>query len=61
MTFVDEVGTPERLSGGPFAEPLTFQWSILYLWQKQSTFNLEPEEPRKSYEKIGRVTAIILI
>ena len=32
MTF-DEVGAPARLSGGPSPEPLTFQWSILYLWQ----------------------------
>ena len=27
----------------------------------QSTLDLEPEEPRKGYEKIGRVTVIILI
>ena len=27
----------------------------------QSTFDLEPEEPRKRYMRIGRVTAIILI
>ena len=27
----------------------------------QSTFDLEPEEPRKRYEKNGRFTAIILV
>ena len=31
MTF-DEVGAPARLSGGP-SPALTFQWSILSLWQ----------------------------
>ena len=41
----DEVGAPAHLSGGPSA----------------ATFDLEPEEPRKRYEKNGRVTAIILV
>ena len=52
MTF-DEVGAPARLSGGP-----SIATNILTI---QSTFDLEPEEPRKRYEKNGRVTAIILI
>ena len=54
MTF-DEVGAPARLSGGPFPVVHTLLMAI------QSTFDLEPEEPRKRYEKNGRVTAIILV
>ena len=57
MTF-DEVGAPARLSGGPSpVQPLTFQWSMAI----QATFDLEPEEPRKRYEKNGRAMAIILV
>ena len=59
MTF-DKVGAPARLSGGP--SPAT---NILVvhtlLMAIQSSFDLEPEEPRNRYEKNGRVTAIILV
>ena len=59
MTF-DEVGAPARLSGGP--SPATnipvVHTSFMAI---QSTFDLEPKEPRKRYEKNGRVTAIILV
>ena len=59
MTF-DEVGAPARLSGGP--SPAT-NIPVVHtlLMAIQSRFDLEPEEPRKGYEKNRRVTAIILI
>ena len=59
MTF-DEVGAPARLSGGP--SPAT-NIPVVHtlLMAIQSTFDLEPEEPRKWYEKNGRVTAIIFV
>ena len=59
MTF-DEVGAPARLSGGP--SPAT-NIPVVHtlLMAIQSTFDLEPEEPRKRYEKNRRVTAIILV
>ena len=59
MTF-DEVGAPARLSGGP--SPAT-NIPVVHtlLMAIQSTFDLEPEEPRKRYEKNGRVTAIIFV
>ena len=59
MTF-DEVGAPARLSGGP--SPAT-NIPVVHtlLMAIQSTFDLEPEETRKKYEKNGRVTAIILV
>ena len=59
MTF-DEIGAPVRLSGGP--SPATnipvFHTLLMVI---QSNFDLEPEEPRKRYEKNRRVTAIILV
>ena len=57
MTF-DEVGAPVRLSSGP--SPAT-NIPVVHtlLMEIQSTFELQPEEPRK-YEKNGRVTMIIL-
>ena len=57
MTF-DEVGAPARLSGRP--SPAT-NIPVLHtlLMAIQSTFDFEPVEPRKRYEKDGRVTAII--
>ena len=59
MTF-DEVGAPARLSGGP--SPAT-NIPVVHtlLMAIQSTFDLEPEEPQKRYEKNGRVTAIIFV
>ena len=59
MTF-DEVGAPARLSDGP--SPAT-NIPVVHtlLMAIQSTFDLEPDEPRKRYEKNGRVTAIILV
>ena len=59
MTF-DEVGVPARLSGGP--SPAT-NIPVVHtlLMAIQSSFDLEPEEPRKRHEKNGRVTAIILV
>ena len=59
MTF-DEVGAPARLSGGP--SPAT-NIPVVHtvLMAIQSTFDLEPEEPRERYEKNGRVAAIILV
>ena len=59
MTF-DEVGAPARLSGGP--SPAT-NIPVVHtlLMAMQSTFYLDPMEPRKRYEKDGRVTAIILV
>ena len=70
MTF-DEVGAPARLCGGP--SPAT-NIPVVHtlLMAIQSTSDLEPrslekrgaskkEEPRKRYEKNGRVTAIIRV
>ena len=59
MTF-DEVGALVRLSGGP--SPAT-NIPVVHtlLMAIQSTFDLEPEEPRKRYDKNGKVTAIILV
>ena len=55
-----EVGAPARLCGG--SSPSTnFLVGHTLLLAIQSTFDLEPEEPRKRYEKNGRVTAIILV
>ena len=56
MTF-DEVGAQMHLSGGP--SPAT-NIPVVHM-AIESTFDLEPEEPRKKYEKNGRVTAIILV
>ena len=52
MTF-DEVGAPARLSGGP--SPAT-NIPVVHtlLMAIQSTRDLEPQEPRKRYEKNGR-------
>ena len=49
LTF-DEVGAPEHLSGGP--SPAT-NIPVVHtlLMTIQSTFNLEPGEARKRYEK----------
>ena len=49
-----------RVSGGPSAATNIPVVHTL-LMATQSTFDYEPEEPRKGYEKIGRVTAIILV
>ena len=59
MTF-DEVGAPARLSGGP--SPAT-NIPVVHtlLMAIHSTFDFEPKEPRKRYEKNGRVTAIVLV
>ena len=59
MTF-DEVGAPARLSGSP--SPAT-NIPVVHtlLMAIQLTFDLEPEEPQKRYEKNGRAMAIILI
>ena len=59
MTF-DEVRAPARLSGGP--SPAT-NIPVVHtlLMAIQSTFDLEPEEPWKRYEKNGRVTAILFV
>ena len=56
----NEVGAPARLSGGP--SPAT-NIPVVHtlLMARQSTFDLEPEKPRKIYEKNGRVTAIIVV
>ena len=55
MTF-DEVGAPAHLSGGP--SPAT-NIPVVHtlLMAIQATFDLEPEEPQKRYEKNGRITA----
>ena len=59
-TTFDEVGAPARLSGGPsIATNIPVVHTLLM--SIQSTSDLEPEEPRKEYEKIGRVTAIIFV
>ena len=57
---IDEVGAPVCLSDGP--SPAT-NIPVIHtlLVTIQSTFDLEFEEPRKWYEKNGRVTAIIVI
>ena len=49
MTF-DEVGAPARLSGGP--SPAT-NIPVVHtlLMAIQSTFDLEPEKPRKRYDR----------
>ena len=60
MTF-DEVGVPARLSGGPSPVTNVPVVHTLLMMAIQSTFDLEPEEPRKGYEKNGRVTAIIRV
>ena len=61
MTF-DEVGAPVRLSGGRTpATNIPVVYTLLILMAIQSTFDLEPEKPRKRNEKNGRVTAIILV
>ena len=59
MTF-DEVGAPAHLSGGP--SPAT-NIPVVHtlLMAIESTFDLEPEEPRKRYEKNERVIAIVLV
>ena len=59
MTF-DEVGAPVRLSGGP--SPAT-NIPVVHtlLMAIQSSFDLEPEEPRKRYENNRSVTAIIFV
>ena len=51
MTF-DEVGALARLSGGPSAAT---NISVVHtlLMVIQPTFDLEPEKPRKRYEKTG--------
>ena len=59
MTF-DEVGAPSRLSGGPSPATNTPVVHTL-LMAIQSSFDLEPEEPRKRYEKNARVISIILV
>ena len=58
--LVDEVGAPVRLSGGSSTITNILVVHTL-LMAIQSTFDLEPKEPRKGFEKIGRVTVIILI
>ena len=59
MTF-DEVRAPAHLSGGPSPATNTPVVHTL-LMAIQPTFGLEPEEPRKRYEKNGRVTVIISV
>ena len=54
MTF-DEVGAPARLSGG-LSPATNIPVVHTLLMAIQSTFDLEPEEPRRRYEKNGRVT-----
>ena len=58
--FVDEVGAPARLFGGRSAATSTAVVHTL-LMVIQSTFDLESEEPRKRYEKIGKVTVINVV
>ena len=59
MTF-DEVGAPAHLSGRPSpATNIPVVHTLLVAIQ--STSGLEPEKPRKKYEKDGRVTAFILV
>ena len=52
----DDVGAPARLSGGPSTATNIPLVHTTY----RNTANL-PKEPQKGYEKIGRVTAIILV
>ena len=59
MTF-DEVGASARLSGGS-SVATNIPVVHTFLMAIQSAFDLKPEEPRKRYEKNGRVTAIILV
>ena len=59
MTF-DEVGAPARLSGG-LSPATNIPVVHTLLMAIQSTFDLEPEEPRKRYEENGRAMAIILV
>ena len=59
MTF-DEVVAPARSSGRP-STATNIPVVHTLLMAIQSSFDLEPEEPRKRYEKDGRVTAIILL
>ena len=58
MTF-GEVGASARLSGGP--SPATNIPVVHILMAIQSTFDLEPEKPRKRYEKNGKFRAIIFV
>ena len=59
MTF-DEVGAPVRLSGGlSVATNIPVVHTLIMVIQ--STFDLEPEEPRKRNENNGRVAAIIFV
>ena len=58
MTF-DEVGAPAHFGGPSLATNIPVVHTLLMAIQ--STFDLEPEEPRKRYEKNGRVTAIIRV
>ena len=51
MTF-DEVGAPAHLSGGPSTATIIPVVHTL-LMAIQSTFDLEPKEPRKGYERTG--------
>ena len=59
MTF-DEVGAPARLSGrhSPATNIPVVHTLLMAI---QATFDLGPEQPRKEYEKNGRVTEIILV
>ena len=62
MTF-DEVGAPARLSGG-HSPATNIPVVHTLLMAIQSTFDLEPEKPRKRYDKNGGgggVTATILV
>ena len=59
MTF-DEVGAPARLSGGPSTATNILVVHTL-LMEIELTFDLESKEPRRRYERNGRVTAIILV
>ena len=56
----DEVGAPARLSGGP-STITNIPVGHTLLMTIQPTFDLEPEERRKGYEKKGKVTAIIFV
>ena len=59
LTF-DEVVAPACLSGVP--SPATNNPVVhTLLMAIQSTFDLEPKEPCKMYEKNGRVTAITFV
>ena len=56
----DEVGTPAHLSGR-HSPATNIPVVHTLLMAVQPTFAVEPEEPRKRYEKNGRVTAIIFV